>query len=92
MFVQSWDHPPRFTSMHRSGIASVEGDVVWLRGTTLDEVERYHRETLKLAVDEANKTYEELRRQQDARRQAEAERDRLHKQAVQDAAKRISFD
>jgi hypothetical protein len=92
LFVQSWNHPPRFTSMHRPGIASVEGDIIWLRGTTLEEIERYHRETLKLAVEEASKNYDEISRQRDARGQAEAERDRLHKESVQDAAKRISFD
>ncbi len=57
LFVRAWDHPSLFTQMHRSGIASVEGDVVWLRGTTLDEVERYHRDTLVLAVNAANAEY-----------------------------------
>jgi hypothetical protein len=91
-FVPSWDRPPRFTSMHRPGIASVEGDVIWLRGTTLEEVERYHRDTLKLVVEEANKRYAEWHREREARRQAEAERERLHRESVQDTAKRLSFD
>lgn len=92
IFVHSWDRPPQFTSMHRPGIASVEGDVVWLRGTTLEEVERYHRDTLKLAVDQANKVYEDHRTADQARREAEAESKLRHEQSVQDAAKRISFD
>jgi hypothetical protein len=92
LFVESWNHPPQFTSMHRPGIASVEGDVIWLRGTTLDEVERYHRNSLKLAVGEATKKYEAIHRDQEARRRAEDERKRTHEQSVQDAAKRISFD
>jgi len=40
--------------MHRPGIASVEGDKVVLNGTTIEEVERYHKKTLKIAVDMAN--------------------------------------
>lgn len=92
LFVESWNHPPQFTSMHRPGIADVEGDIIWLRRTTLEEVERYHRDTLKLAVEAANKIYEEHARQRVARQQAELERDRLHKESVQAAAKRISFD
>ncbi len=92
LFVQSWNRPPQFTSMHRPGIASVEGDVIWLRGTTLEEVEKYHRDTLKLVVEEANKRYEDIRRREDATRNAEAERERSHKASVEDAAKRISFD
>jgi hypothetical protein len=78
--------------MHRPGIASVEGDVIWLRGTTLEEVERYHRDTLKLAVDQANKIYEEHRQAEKARLEADTELKRRHKQSVDDAAKRISFD
>ncbi|WP_353266722.1 toll/interleukin-1 receptor domain-containing protein [Gemmatimonas sp.] len=92
LFVQSWNRPPEFTSMHRPRIASVEGDVIWLRGTTLEEVERYHRDTLRLAVDQANRIYGEHLREHQARRQAELERERQHMQSVQDAARRISFD
>lgn len=92
LFIQSWNHPPQFTSMHRPGIATVEGDVVWLRGTTLDEVERYHRDTLKLAVDQANKVYEEMHREQEGHQRVEAERKQAHEESVKNAAKRISFD
>ncbi len=92
LFVQSWNRPPQFTSMHRPGIASVEGDIVWLRGTTLEEVEKYHRDTLKLVVAEANTRHEHIRRREDAKGDAEAERERRHRASVDDAAKRISFD
>ncbi|NOS81114.1 MAG: toll/interleukin-1 receptor domain-containing protein [Nitrospira sp.] len=92
LFVQSWNHPPQFTSMHRPGIASVAGDVIWLRGTTLEEVERYHRDTLKLAVEQANKTYDEIRREHEALRKSEQERKQAHDDSIRDAAKRISFD
>ena len=92
LFVQSWNRPPQFTSMHRPGIASVEGDVIWLRGTTLEEVEKYHRDTLKLVVDQANKNLERIRSEEEAKRFKEAERERLHRESVEDASKRISFD
>src|SRR5690606_26999864 len=38
LFVETWNHPPRWTSMHRPGIARVVGDKVILDGTTMDEV------------------------------------------------------
>jgi hypothetical protein len=91
-FVQAWDLPPQFSSMHRPGIASVVGDRVILDGTTLEEVERYHRETLVLAVNEANKEYENHERRERKREEAERKRIEEHKSAVDEAAKRIRFD
>ncbi len=44
--VQAWNTPPQFTSMHRPGIANVIGNTIVLDGTTLEEVEKYHRDTL----------------------------------------------
>jgi hypothetical protein len=92
LFMQVWDHPPRWTSMHRPGIASVEGDKIWLRGTSLHEVEHYHRDTLKLAVGEANRLFEKAMQSHEAQQRAEAERTRLHRESVQDAASSIDFD
>jgi hypothetical protein len=92
LFIEEWDHPSRFTTMHRPGIASVSGDKVWLRGTTLEEVEKYHRDTLVLALEVANKSYAErlaLWRQRD---QAERQRIETHRKLVDEAALRISFD
>ena len=53
-FLRGWRRPSRYTSMHRPGIASVIGDRIVLSGTTVEEVERYHRATLVLCVDVAN--------------------------------------
>lgn len=91
-FVASWDRPPRFTSRHRPGIASVFGDRIILDGTTVQEVEHYHRETLILAVNEANRQFAEWDANQ--RRAEEAERLRLekHKNNVEEATKRLKFD
>jgi TIR domain len=92
IFVACWDHPPRFTSMHRPGIASVQGDRIVLDGTTVQEVERYHRETLILAVNEANRQFAEWEGQR--RRAEEAERLRVeeHRKSVREAARRLKFD
>lgn len=49
-FIKTWNQPPQFTTMHRPGIARVSGDRVILDGTTIEEVEKYHRDTLKLSI------------------------------------------
>ncbi len=91
-FVACWDHPPQWTSMHRPGIASVRGDRIILDGTTVEEVERYHRNTLILALNEANKHVSDLDAKR--RRAEEDERHRLeeHNKIVNDAATRLKFD
>lgn len=92
LFIETWNHPPRWTSMHRPGIADVEGDIVWLRGTTLDEVEKTHRDTLLLAVNQANAQYSELTKGRLRQEELAAERERAHRAEAQDAARRIKFD
>lgn len=91
LFVRAWDHPSSYTSMHRPGIARIYGDKVVLDGTTVEEVEKYHRETLLLAAGQANKDYADLQ----MRRRAEEDRERArleaHKKSVEDAAKRLKF-
>lgn len=61
IFINSWNHPPRFTSMHRPGIAKVIGNKIVLNGTTIEEVKKYHRDTLILAVEETNKKFEQYK-------------------------------
>jgi hypothetical protein len=92
LFVASWDHPPRYTTMHRPGIASVTRDTVHLDGTTIDEVQRYHRDTLILAAQEANSKYLELLRLRQQEQQREQQRIEQHKQNLKDIAKNIKFD
>jgi len=91
-FPHAWDQPSSFTSGHRPGICCVTGDVIWLNGTTLQEVEETHRATLLLALDETNKKYSEYV----ARKSAEEARSRdqrdAHKRFVSEQAKRIKFD
>lgn len=92
LFVQTWNSPPRFTSMHRSGIAKVSGDKVILDGTTVEEVEKYHRETLLGVLEQVNREYGEYR----VRQEREAERKRQieaqHEENIGDFLKRIKFD
>jgi hypothetical protein len=91
LFVEAWNHPRSFTSMHRPGIARVYGDTVVLDGTTVEEVERYHRDTLVLAAQEANERYLEWDRRR--RELEDRERTRLeeHEKRISDAAKRLKF-
>jgi len=92
LFLKNWDFPPRFTSMHRPGIARVSGDRIILDWTTIDEVEKYHLETLKVVIDHVNELVlrhlatEQQRGSQ--RRQYEQE----HRRRVEDVAKRLKFN
>lgn len=92
LFVQAWDHPSSFTSMHRPGIASVQGDRVILNGTTVEEVERYHRATLIQAAQEANRQYQEFEARRRAQEQQEREQMEAHRKSIADAADRIKFE
>jgi TIR domain-containing protein len=92
IFRAVWDHPPQFTTMHRPGIASVSGDRIILEGTTVDEIERYHAETLRHVIPEVGRRLGELESRQRAEREREAAVERTHEDAVREAARRISFE
>jgi hypothetical protein len=92
IFISTWDRPPSFTSMHRPGIASIVGDRVVLNGTTLDEIERYHRATLLVVVTETNRKYGEFLQRSTEVAAKEAERVRLHQDEVRRKSKDIRFD
>ena len=62
LFLRNWDCPPRFTSIHRPGIARVESDKIILDGTTIEEVKQYHRDTLILCVEKTNEEEKQIRR------------------------------
>jgi hypothetical protein len=78
--------------MHRPGIASLEDDTVVLNGTTLDEVQKYHRDTLILAANEANKRFAEAYKAARIADEQEAGRLSDHRKDVEEKAKRIKFD
>jgi hypothetical protein len=92
LFEANWDRPPSWTSMHRPGICRVSGDTVVLDGTAMDELERYHLKTLKLALSVTNERYaEHVRRMNEQERRKREERER-HERDVNDIASRLSFD
>ena len=91
LFVNSWNRPPQFTTMHRPGIASVRGDKIILNGTTIDEVKRYHRSTLVLCVNVANEKERECRdreRNEEEKRRQQVE---AHRKEIEDGVKDISL-
>ena len=92
LFERTWNSPPRYTTMHRPGILSMQGDRVVLDGTTMEELERYHRDTLVLVLEKVNHDIAE--REAAERRRAEAEARRLdeHRRTVEQTAGRLSFD
>ena len=92
IFIHRWNSPPCFTSMHRPGIASVSGAKIILDGTTIEEVKKYHRETLVLCVDLANqeeaKYLERKRREKDRKR----EQTEAHRRSVENLTDDLFFD
>lgn len=91
IFVATWNMPPRFTTMHRPGIASVYGNKIVLDGTTMEEVRDYHRETLLLCVDEANKKEAQIIREQQLKKEREEQRKNQHYDNVNNIADTIKF-
>jgi hypothetical protein len=92
LFIEAWNHPSSFTTMHRPGIASIVRDTVVLDGTSLEEVERYHRDTLMLAATEANQRYQQWLEVQQAARDRQQQQAEQHRREVDDIPKRIKFD
>lgn len=92
IFILTWNRPPKFTTMHRPRIARISGAKIILDGTTIDEVKKYHRETLILCVDEANKEeaniLEHRRKEEEQRR----EKSEAHRRSVEDEASNLNFD
>ena len=76
-----WDSPRTFTSMHRPGIAKVIGNKIILDGTTIEEVKKYHQETLTVVVKEANQLERKILKEKEDKKQQEKEKqDRLRNQ------------
>lgn len=91
-FPHAWDRPSKWTSMHRPGICRVSGDLVWLDGTTVEEVQGTHKETLQLALEETNRKYAEWAAQQAAQKEKRREDEDAHHQSVSEAVKKIRFE
>jgi hypothetical protein len=92
LFKRTWDRPPTFTTMHRPGIAYVEGDSVVLDGTDMRELEQYHVATLRLVVDRVNEEVARIEAEERRKRErAEREREQ-HRHEVDEIANRLPFD
>jgi hypothetical protein len=91
-FLQAWQFPPRFTTMHRPGIADVVGDRLVLNGTTIEEVQRYHKTTLQLCVSVANEKEAEQRARVAQQQALEQQRREGHRRTIEDISSQIRFD
>lgn len=92
LFVQTWNRPPEWTSMHRPDIARVVDGKIVLEGTTVEEVEQYHKRTLKLSVDRTNEVVWEAESKRQRVLEEEQLRREAHAKSVREAAERLRFD
>lgn len=91
LFLATWQSPPTWSTMHRFGIASVYGDKVILDGTTIEEVRDYHRDTLLLCVEEANKKEAAILQEEKERQSREKARKDQHYHNVNSVIGEIKF-
>lgn len=91
LFLRNWDCPPRFTSIHRPGIARVESDKIILDGTTIEEVKQYHRDTLILCVEKTNEEEKQIRRREEQLKRKKQEEIENHYRNINDISKDIKF-
>ena len=92
IFVQTWTRPPRISTMHRPGIASVRGAKIVLDGTTMDEVRKYHRDTLLECVEETNRKESEILAQRERESEMRRQRSEEHRDRIEAITKDITFD
>ena len=71
---------------------AILGDRLILEGTTVDEIEKYHQDTLKLVLETVNRDIAELEAKLRREQEKRDEQLRQHRQTVEEAAKRIRFD
>lgn len=91
LFVNTWNMPPRFSGMHRPRIASVSGAKIILDGTTIEEVKLYHRDTLVLCVEEANKKEAGIIAEQARIEEQKRLKSKGHRDVIEKGARDIEF-
>lgn len=91
LFLENWDCPPKFTSMHRPGIARVDSDKIILDGTTIEEVKQYHRDTLILCVEKTNEEERQFRKREEQLKRKKQEEIENHYRNINDISKDIKF-
>ena len=92
LFVNNWNSPPQFTTMHRTGIARVVVQSIHLNGTTIEEVEQYHKTTLELVVAKTNQQRNEERAAAARQQEAKEATEELHRRNVQEVVSRMNGD
>lgn len=92
IFLQTWQRPPQFTSMHRPRIASIHGDKVILDGTTIEEIKNYHRATLMLCKKAANEEESRILEQQRLEAEAAKQRSEEHRDNISKLSEDLDFD
>ncbi len=92
IFVRTWNLPPRFSTMHRPRIASVIDSKIILNGTTIEEVQQYHKETLLLCVKVANEEEAKILGRKRQKEEQQRQRSERHKEVVRDIADDLDFD
>jgi hypothetical protein len=78
--------------MHRPGIASVYGDTLVLDGTTMEEAENYHLDTLKIVIPRVNELAEEQEQRRQGKVRRETKETASHRATVHEVAKRLRFE
>ena len=92
LFVETWNHPPRYTTMHRPGIAQIIDDRIILNGTTMEEIEDYHLDTLKLIIERVNKLHLEREKLEQKRLEEKKRQNQKHINEVKNISDRLKFD
>jgi hypothetical protein len=91
-FERTWDRPPSFTTLHRPGICKVVEDAIVLDGTTIEELETVHIDTLRLVLETTNQTIGAAQRREREQEERQAQERERHQQEVRDAARRLKFE
>ena len=91
LFIQEWDRN-LFHSMDRPEIVSIRNNVIWLNGTTIEEMEKYHRDTVIKCVVEANHKLQKYLEQKERVKQRKLEQKEKPEENVASTAAKIKFD
>ncbi len=92
LFLASWQMPPSFTTMHRPGIAGIVADRIVLDGTTIEEVQKYHKKTLRLCVDQANAEEAKWKLRLAQQQAVATEQSQARKKTIAEIASQMRFD
>ena len=92
LFVQTWNQFSAAASSYRRVICEVVGDRVWLRGTTIEQIEETCMETLKLALADANQGFADYIVKTNAEGERLRKEQETYEQHIREAAKNIRFD